>query len=122
MGVEKLFLSFDFCDVGIHRDPASLTERVSFNRYGCVVGAGSFKVVRFKSPGQFDFLCHKGIDILDRPVFALNGQMSQGFAEISPRSREFDGQIEQGPESPVGQHELQILVVDRNSLGDQVQT
>ena len=76
----------------------------------------------FKGAGLDDTFGDKGIHISDLAIFAGSGQMGDGFLKAGPRCDKSRGQIEHLLKRGIAQNQSQISVIDRERLGNQVQT
>ena len=71
-------MSFYVCDVGIYRDPSTLSDGAAFDRDPATVLALALNVMRLKCEGLPDPRFNKGFGVLNRSVFAALGQIPDG--------------------------------------------
>ena len=120
-GAQKLFLRFDLGDVGIDRHPSALRQGSAFDTDRAAIGAGALHVMRLEGAGLFDTDPDEAVKVVYLSVFAARGQMADRVFEIGAGFGQPVGQVEHFGKTRVAGGELEVAVIDRQGLSDQVQ-
>ena len=120
-GAQQRLLRLHGGDVGINRDPAALRQRPPLDRDGPAVRARALHVVRGKGAGLLDPRPDEILGIVHRAILTRAHEVADGVLEAGAGPSEPLGQVEHLREGAVADSQLQLAIIDRERLLDQVQ-